>query len=46
MFQILLAERLSSLGMFSFFTISMAILLFLAVKYNKLIKEAENMSRL
>ena len=44
MFQILLAERLSSLGMFSFFTISMAILLFLAVKYNKLIKEAENMS--
>ena len=44
MFQIFLSERLSSLGMFAFFTISMVILLFLAVKYNKLIKEAENMS--
>ena len=44
MFQIFLTERLSSLGMFAFFTISMVILLFLAVKYNKLIKEAENMS--
>lgn len=44
MFQILLVESLSSMGMFLFFLVSMGILLFLAVKYNKFIKDAENMS--
>lgn len=44
MFQILLVERMSSLGMLCFFAASTAILLFLAAKYNTFIKEAENMS--
>ena len=44
MFHILLVESLSSIGMFLFFLVSMGILLFLAVKYNTFIKDAENMS--
>lgn len=44
MFQILLVESLSSIGMFGFFLISMGILLFLTVNYNNFIKDAENMS--
>ena len=44
MFQILLVESPSSIGMFVFFLISMGILIFLAVNYNQFIKDAENMS--
>lgn len=44
MFQILLVEKISSIGMLCFFVISMATLLFLVIKYNNFIKEAENMS--
>ena len=44
MFQILLVEKVCSIGMFCFFFISMGILMFLAVKYKSFIKEAENMS--
>lgn len=44
MFQILLVESVCSIGMICFFLASMAMLVFLAVKYNNLIKEAENMS--
>lgn len=44
MFQILLVEKMSGLGMLCFFIASMAILWFLAVRYNYFIKEAENMS--
>ena len=44
MFEIFFAERWMSAGMFAFFALSMMILAFLAVKYNKLTKEAENMS--
>lgn len=44
MFQILLVEKMSSIGMLCFFIASMAILWFLAVRYNYFIKEAENMS--
>lgn len=44
MFQILLVEGLSSIGMFFFFLMSMGILIFLAVNYNQFIKDAENMS--
>lgn len=44
MFQILLVESLSSIGMFLFFLVSIGILLFLTVKYNQFIKDAENMS--
>lgn len=44
MFQILLVESPSSIGMFVFFLVSMGILIFLAVNYNQFIKDAENMS--
>lgn len=44
MFQILWSESICSIGMFSFFTASIVILVFLAVKYSSFIKEAENMS--
>ncbi len=44
MFQILVVESPSSIGMFFFFLISMGILIFLAVNYNQFIKDAENMS--
>ena len=44
MFQILLVESPSSIGMLVFFLISMGILIFLAVNYNQFIKDAENMS--
>ena len=44
MFQILLIEGFSTLGMLLFFLISMGILLFLAVKYMLFIKDAENIS--
>ncbi len=44
MFEILLVEKVCSIGMFIFFIISMGILLFLEMKYKRLIKEAENMS--
>lgn len=44
MFQILWLERVNSIGMFLGFTASISILVFLALKYHFLIKEAENMS--
>lgn len=44
MFQILWSENVCSIGMFSFFAASTSVLIFLAVKYNRFIKEAENMS--
>lgn len=44
MFQILLVEAVNSICMFVFFTISIGILLFLDINYNKFIKDAENMS--
>lgn len=44
MFQILWSESVCSIGMLCFFAASMAVLVFLAVKYNSFIKEAENMS--
>ena len=44
MFQILLVESPSSIGLFVFFLVSMGILIFLAVNYNQFIKDAENMS--
>lgn len=44
MFQILLAEPVSAAGMFLFFMLSMGILLFLTIRYDQLIRDAENMS--
>ena len=44
MFQILWSENVCSMGMFCFFAASIGVLIFLAVKYNRFIKEAENMS--
>lgn len=44
MFQILWLEKGYSMGMFGFFVLSIGVLIFLAVKYNNFIKEAENMS--
>lgn len=44
MFGILWTERICSIGMLLFFTASIVVLVFLARKYNELIKEAENMS--
>lgn len=44
MFQILWSEKVCSIGMLCFFAASMAVLVFLAVKYNRFIKDAENMS--
>lgn len=44
MFSILWKESVSSVGMFVFFAVSMGILGFLTQKYNRLIREAENMS--
>lgn len=44
MFQILWSENVCSIGMLGFFAASMSVLVFLAVKYNRFIKEAENMS--
>lgn len=44
MFQILWLEKVCSIGMFVFFTASMGILIFLAVQYDRFIKDAENMS--
>lgn len=44
MFRVLLVEGFVSIGMLIFFLISMGILLFLVIKYNCFIKDAENMS--
>ena len=44
MFQILWLEKVCSIGMFGFFTASMGILIFLAVQYERFIRDAENMS--
>ena len=44
MFQILWLEKVCSIGMFVFFTASMGILIFLAVQYDRFIRDAENMS--
>ena len=44
MFQILWLEKVCSIGMFVFFTASMGVLIFLAVQYDRFIKDAENMS--
>ena len=44
MFQILWSENVCSIGMFCFFAASILTLIFLAVKYNRFIKDAENMS--
>lgn len=44
MFQILLEEPMSAAGMFLFFMLSMGILMFLTIRYDQLIRDAENMS--
>ena len=44
MFQILWLEKVCSMGMFALFAASMGVLIFLAVQYDRFIKDAENMS--
>ena len=44
MFQILWLEKVCSIGMFAFFAVSMGVLIFLAMQYDRFIKDAENMS--
>ncbi len=44
MFQILWSESICSIGMLCFFTASLAVLIFLALQFDKLIRDAENMS--